>query len=88
MDHVEIHAARTHLSRLLKRVEQGETIIITRDGKPVAKLEPLAPEDAARVAQKRRIGFLKGQMTIPDDFNEMGRQEIERLFNGDDDQPA
>ncbi|WP_428152447.1 type II toxin-antitoxin system Phd/YefM family antitoxin [Brevundimonas sp.] len=70
---------------LLKRVEQDETIIITRAGKPVAKLTPLDPEKTDRVAlAKRRLGFLRGEMTIPDDFNEMGREDIERLFNGDE----
>lgn len=89
MDAIDIDAAKARLSNLLKRVEQGETILITRDGKPVVRLAPLEPEEAARVGRPaRRIGFLKGQMAIPDDFNEMGREEIERMFYGDDDQPG
>ncbi|MFC5344655.1 type II toxin-antitoxin system Phd/YefM family antitoxin [Brevundimonas staleyi] len=86
MDTLNIHAAKTHFSGLVERAEAGETIIIARAGKPVAKLTPLEPQPTEdRVAMAaRRIGFLKGQMSIPDDFNEMGREEIERMFNGDD----
>lgn len=114
---LNIHAAKTHFSGLVERAEKGETIIIARAGKPVAKLTPLeaeaeAPspkravgfmegeyetaaafdieargreeiEDQPKPRATRRLGFLKGQMTIPDDFNEMGREEIERLFNGE-----
>lgn len=85
METLNIHAAKTHFSGLVERAEQGETIIIARAGKPVAKLvplEPAAPDRAAKAA--RRIGFMKGEFSIPDDFNEMGREEIERMFNGDD----
>lgn len=93
METVDIRGGGTQLSRHIKRVEQGETIIIeqgetiiiTRDGNPVARLTPLDPKETDRVAlARRRLGFLKGQMTIPDDFNEMGREDIERLFNGDE----
>jgi prevent-host-death family protein len=113
METLNIHAAKTHLSRLVERVEKGESFIIARAGKPVAMLQPLhafdsiarsrspGVEDSAASAPfkhqsaeapppeptqkpRRRLGFLKGQMGIPDDFNEMGREEIERLFNGDE----
>ena len=113
METMNIHAAKTHLSKLVDRVEKGESFIIARAGKPVAQLQPLdasvwaarsssrgvedgaasAPfnHDAAEAPHaeptqkpRRRLGFLKGQMSIPDDFNEMGREEIERLFNGDE----
>jgi len=86
METLNIHAAKTHFSGLVERAEKGETIIIARAGKPVARLTPLEPDSANdRIAMaKRRIGFLKDQMSIPDDFNEMGREEIERMFDGDD----
>jgi prevent-host-death family protein len=113
METLNIHAAKTHLSRLLERVEGGETILIARAGKPVARLTPLTedaapdgplgvsetgaaadfnPQPVARVGTddrsgppaRRRLGFLKGQMGIPDDFNEMGGEDIERMFNGDE----
>jgi prevent-host-death family protein len=85
MDTLNIHAAKTHLSGLVERVEKGETILIARAGKPVAKLVPLDPEPAVdRAAMvKRRFGFMKGEFTVPDDFNEMGREEIEAMFYGD-----
>ena len=85
METLNIHAAKTHLSRLVERVEGGETILIARAGKPVAKLVPLEPEATDRTAMAaRRIGFMKGEFSIPDDFNEMGREEIDEMFNGDD----
>lgn len=85
MDTLNIHAAKTHFSGLVERAEKGETIIIARAGKPVAKLTPLDTEVTDRVlVASRRIGFMKGEFSTPDDFNEMGREEIERMFNGDD----
>jgi prevent-host-death family protein len=85
METLNIHAAKTHFSGLVERAEKGETIIIARAGKPVAKLTPLEPETTDRAAMAaRRLGFMKGEFSIPDDFNEMGREEIERMFNGDD----
>lgn len=86
MDTLNIHAAKTHFSGLVERVEAGETIIIARAGKPVARLTPLDPppaEDRAALAA-RRIGFMKGEFSVPDDFNEMGREEIEAMFYGED----
>ena len=64
MEQVNIHRAKTELSRLLERAEAGEEIIIARAGKPVAKLVPLT------VTRKpRRLGLLNGKFRIPDDFN-------------------
>jgi len=86
MEALNIHAAKTHFSGLVERVEKGETIVIARAGKPVAKLVPLDPEpvlDRVEMA-KRRFGFMKGEFTVPDDFNEMGRDEIEAMFYGDE----
>ncbi len=82
METLNIHAAKTHFSGLIERVETGETIIIARAGKPVAKLVPLEPE--AKIKAKRRIGFMAGEFSVPDDFNEMFADEIEAMFNGDD----
>ena len=77
MSTVNIHEAKTHLSRLLEQVAKGETVIIAKAGKPVARLVPLeAPSGAAR------LGFMAGQISVPDDFDEMGREEIEKMFNG------
>jgi len=78
---VNIHEAKTHLSRLVEEAAKGEPFIIAKAGKPMVKVEAIeTPEEKV----KRRIGFLEGQFNIPDDFDEMGREEIERMFHGDD----
>jgi prevent-host-death family protein len=61
---VNVHEAKTHLSRLLEEVEAGEEIILARAGKPVAMLSPLRDK-----ARRRKLGVLDGRFTIPDDFN-------------------
>lgn len=78
---VNIHEAKTHLSRLVEAAVKGEPFIIAKAGKPMVKVEAIqTPEDKV----KRRIGFLKGIINVPDDFDEMGRQEIERMFYGEE----
>ena len=72
---VNIHEAKTHLSRLLERVALGEEVIIAKAGTPVAKLVRIEMEAKTRV-----FGSAKGEFTVPDDFNETDR-EIEDLFN-------
>jgi prevent-host-death family protein len=76
---INIHEAKTHLSRLVDQVAAGEPFIIAKAGRPVAKVVPL---DMPVGAEKRRLGFLEGQGTIPDDFNDIAREEIEQLFAG------
>lgn len=76
---VNIHEAKTHLSRLVERAANGETVIIARSGKPVARLVPL--EDAPAKA-KRRVGFMEGQIKVPDDFDRMFEDEIAEMFYG------
>ena len=66
MQIVNIHAAKTHLSRLLDAVADGEEILIARAGRPVARLVPL---QGAVVPQRRQLGRLAGQFTVPDDFD-------------------
>ncbi len=61
---VNVHEAKTHLSRLLKRVAAGEEIIISKAGKPMAKLSPLSKPQTDRVP-----GLDKGVIQIPDDFD-------------------
>jgi antitoxin (DNA-binding transcriptional repressor) of toxin-antitoxin stability system len=74
---VNIHEAKTQLSRLIERAVKGETFIIAKAGKPLVKVEAL---DAPAVPQ--RLGFMKGEFTIPKDFNHMGEGEIATLFGG------
>jgi prevent-host-death family protein len=74
---VNIHEAKTNLSRLVEQAAKGEPFIIAKAGKPLVKVVALeAPADA----EMRRIGFMIGEIDIPDDFDEMGRSEIEQLF--------
>ena len=78
MTTVNIHEAKTHLSRLIEQAARGETVNIAKAGKPLVKLVPV---DAP--ATRSRIGFMKGEFTVPDDFNTMGQEEIERMFYGE-----
>jgi prevent-host-death family protein len=72
---VNIHEAKTHLSRLLERVTMGEEVIIAKAGKPIAKLVRLGSGP-----KKRVLGSAKGEFTVPDDFNDPLPKEIEDLF--------
>jgi len=77
---VNIHDAKTQLSKLIEQVERGEEVVIARAGKPVVRLTRLQPK-----AKKRELGFLSGyNFKVPDDFNEMGREEIENMFYGEE----
>lgn len=61
---VNIHEAKTHLSRLVDEAASGREIVIAKAGKPVAKLVPLTPEK-----KPRRLGFLKGKIAVTPDFD-------------------
>ncbi|BBK42415.1 antitoxin [Allostella vacuolata] len=75
---VNIHEAKTHLSRLVEQAARGEAFIIAKAGKAIVKVVPL---ELSETDTGRRLGFLKGELRIPEDFDEMGREEIERLFH-------
>jgi prevent-host-death family protein len=79
MKTVNIHLAKTHLSKLVEEAAKGEPFIIAKAGKPVAKVTAL---NAPTSAQVRRLGFMAGQIAVPDDFDQMGSEEIERMFAG------
>ena len=74
---VNIHAAKTHFSRLVERAANGEEIIIARAGKPVARLMPLAAP-----TRRHRPGLLKGKISIAEDFDAPLPEEILRQFEG------
>ncbi len=76
---VNIHEAKTHLSRLVDRAAKGEPFIIAKAGKPLVKVVPL---DAPATRPPTRLGFLKGLIEVPDDFDTMGQEEIEKMFYG------
>lgn len=78
MSTVNIHAAKTHLSRLVEKAAAGEEIIIAKAGTPLAKLGPLA--SAGR--KKRRLGLLAGRMKIPADFDAPLAADILDEFEG------
>jgi prevent-host-death family protein len=77
MQVINIHEAKTHLSRLIEQVADGEPFIIAKSGKPMAKVMPL---DAAERGEPQRLGFMVAQCIIPDDFDTMGSEEITQLF--------
>lgn len=79
MTTIDLHEAEANLARLVDRAADGETFVIAKDGKPVVKL---VPADAPQPTAKRR-GFLKGQISVPDDFDTMGQEEIIRMFEGE-----
>ncbi len=81
MQTINIHDAKTHLSRLVEQAVQGESFVIAKAGKPLVKVSAL---DAPRASQMQRLGFLTGKITVPDDFDRMGAGEIEVLFGGDE----
>jgi len=79
MRSVNIHEAKTHLSRLVEEAAHGEPFIIAKAGKPLVKVVRIdAPKG------KSRIGFLKGKITVPDDIKTPFADEIEKLFYGEE----
>ena len=78
MSTVNIHAAKTHLSRLVEEAAAGEEIIIAKAGKPLAKLVPLVPVEG----KKRRLGLLAGRVTIPADFDAPLPNQVLDAFEG------
>ena len=74
---VNLHAAKTHLSRLVDQAAAGEEIVIAKAGKPVAKLVPLDRPRARRV-----LGSLQGRLRVPDDFDEPLPEDVLRAFEG------
>ena len=78
MKTVNIHEAKTHLSRLVEKAASGESFVIAKAGKPMVRVVAL---DAPTEHQRSRIGFLKGQVAVPGDFDQMGRDQINAMFN-------
>ena len=77
MQTINIHEAKTHLSRLLEQVAGGEEIIIAKAGKAIARLVPLETPP-----RKRQLGLLKGKLNVPDDFDAPLPDDELRLFEG------
>ena len=77
MKTVGVHEAKTHLSRLIELAVKGEPFVIAKGGTPMVKVTAI---DAPDVKQQRRLGFMAGQFSVPDDFDRMGGDDIARLF--------
>jgi prevent-host-death family protein len=79
MKTVNIHVAKTQLSKLIEEASKGEPFVIAKAGKPVVMVTALSAPTGAQV---RRLGFMAGQISVPDDFDRMGKEEIEQMFGG------
>ncbi len=79
MKTINIHEAKTQLSRLVEEAAKGEPFVIAKAGKPMVKVTALA---APVGKETKRLGFMTGQISVPDDFDRMGKDEIEHLFAG------
>jgi prevent-host-death family protein len=77
MKQVNVHEAKTHLSRLIDEVEAGAEITIAKAGRPVAKLSPIRGK-----GRRRRLGMLDGKFRIPDDFNAPLPEALLETFEG------
>jgi prevent-host-death family protein len=77
MNAINIHEAKTHLSRLVDQAASGKPFVIAKAGKPRVKVVPL---DMPEAGQQKRLGFMAGEIVIPDDFDSMGQARIEELF--------
>jgi prevent-host-death family protein len=80
MKTVNIHEAKTQLSRLIDAAVKGEPFVIAKAGKPLVRVEALKDSEHAI---SKRLGFLEGQFKVPDDFDELGQPEIEAMFGVD-----
>ena len=77
MKTVGVHEAKTHLSRLIDQAVKGEPFVIAKGGTPMVKVMAI---DTPSAGQQRRLGFMAGQYSVPDDFDRMGGEDIARLF--------
>lgn len=80
MKQVNIHEAKTNLSKLVDRAAKGEAFVIAKAGKPLVKVVAL---DSPSPGEVRRLGFMAKQLKVPDDFDRIGEHEIAVLFGTD-----
>ena len=74
---INIHEAKTHLSRIVDEVAAGAEVIIAKAGKPMARLSPIAG-----LPKAKKLGQLKGKIKVPDDFNAPLPEEVLKQFEG------
>ena len=79
MQQYNIHAAKTHLSALVEKAAGGDAFIIAKAGKPMVKVIPCFLQDTVQ----KRVGFLKGHIEVPADFDRMGQDEIIKTFEAE-----
>jgi prevent-host-death family protein len=85
MQTVNIHEAKTHLSRLIEKAVAGEPFIIAKAGKPMVQVSAISTTGES---PRRRLGLLKGQFRVPKDFKAFAREEVEGMFYGHPDKFA
>ncbi len=78
MQTVNMHEAKTHLSKLIARAVAGEPFVIAKAGVPLVEVKAIAPPEP----KKREFGQLRGQFSVPDDFDTMFQKDIEEMFGG------
>lgn len=79
MKTVNMHEAKTHLSRLVEKAANGEPIIIAKAGKPMVRVVAI---DSPKTHEVQRMGFLRAQFSVPEDFDRLGEHEIADIFGG------
>ena len=76
---INMHEAKTQLSRLVEKAYEGESFIIAKAGRPLVKVMRL---DVPAAHQVKRLGFLQNQIGIPEDFDHIGKSEVDSFFVG------
>ena len=76
MQQINIHAAKTHLSSLVEKAAAGEPFVIAKAGRPLVIVSPYTSPSSCP-----RVGFLKGLVSVPTDFDHMGEKEISAMFD-------
>ncbi|MDR9468544.1 type II toxin-antitoxin system prevent-host-death family antitoxin [Marinospirillum sp.] len=79
METVNMHEAKIRLSQLVDKAAKGETFVIAKAGKPLARVSAIETPD---VRQQKRVGFLVGQFRVPEDFDRFGQNDIAQIFEG------
>jgi antitoxin (DNA-binding transcriptional repressor) of toxin-antitoxin stability system len=79
MQTINIHEAKTHLSRLVEDAALGKIFIIAKAGKPMVKVTPLAVDENEKIS---KLGFMSGEISVPDDFDLIGSGHLSDLFEG------
>ena len=78
MQSVTLHDAETRLAQLVEQAACGEAFILSKAGRPMVKVIPFD----ATIGHPQRLGFMEGEISVPDDFDRMGSSEIATLFTG------